>query len=215
MSKISTFLSSTWAALIAVPSDLRIAITKILSKTQFHGKPFFLIYDLRGYKFNDTYTVLDILQPGDILLRTYDNYLTRLLIPGAWCHAAIAIDNKTIVNAVAQGVVITDTIQFCRTDKLCILRSNATPEQIQQIIALATSQIGKQYDYDFIAINNNKFYCSKLVQFCFAGICDLPDQPTILLGFIPGPSEITPNDIFTSPYLTVVYNSLLVQQPTI
>jgi hypothetical protein len=46
--------------------------------------PFFLVYDPGSYqvKGDDVRALLGVLQPGDILLRSYSNYLDGKFIPG-------------------------------------------------------------------------------------------------------------------------------------
>lgn len=53
--------------------------------------PFFLVYDPGSYqvKGDDVRALLGVLQPGDILLRAYSNYLDGKFIPGKFSHAAL------------------------------------------------------------------------------------------------------------------------------
>lgn len=53
--------------------------------------PFFVVYDPGSYqvKGDDVRALIDTLQPGDILLRAYTNYLDGKFIPGKFSHAAI------------------------------------------------------------------------------------------------------------------------------
>jgi hypothetical protein len=53
--------------------------------------PFFLVYDPGSYqvKGDDVRALLQVLQPGDILLRSYANYLDGKFIPGKFSHAGL------------------------------------------------------------------------------------------------------------------------------
>jgi Permuted papain-like amidase enzyme, YaeF/YiiX, C92 family len=53
--------------------------------------PFFLVYDPGSYqvKGDDVRALIDVLQPGDILLRAYANYLDGKFIPGKFSHAGL------------------------------------------------------------------------------------------------------------------------------
>jgi cell wall-associated NlpC family hydrolase len=53
--------------------------------------PFFLVYDPGSYqvKGDDVRALIEVLQPGDILLRAYTNYLDGKFIPGKFSHAGI------------------------------------------------------------------------------------------------------------------------------
>lgn len=53
--------------------------------------PLFLVYDPGSYRVKgpDIRELISILQPGDILLRSYDHYLDGRFIPGTFSHAGI------------------------------------------------------------------------------------------------------------------------------
>lgn len=66
--------------------------------------PFFLVYDPGSYqvKGDDVRALLGVLQPGDILLRSYSNYLDGKFIPGKFSHAglycgAVREDDRALV----------------------------------------------------------------------------------------------------------------------
>lgn len=118
--------------------------------------PFFIVYDPSSYKVRgeDVRQLINILQPGDILLRSYDNYIDGLFIPGMFSHvgfyygeateadrnsAGTMIDDnpdklhrvqhddfktgeQMVIHAMADGVFMEDVINFCRCDKLAVLR---------------------------------------------------------------------------------------------
>jgi cell wall-associated NlpC family hydrolase len=68
--------------------------------------------------------IISILDPGDIILRGYDNYLDGCLIPDplSFSHGAIYIGNGKIIHAVAEGVSETNVIEFTRCDRIAIFR---------------------------------------------------------------------------------------------
>lgn len=191
--------------------QIRIGITVFISKIRYTQYPFFVVYNLAAYKFDDTYTVLDLVQPGDILLRAYDNYLDSLFIPGVWKHAAVAIDNRNVVQALGHGVEQDDIVQFCRTDHVQIMRfPNITPAQVNDIVAYAKAQIGKPYDYDFLISNANKFYCSELVIDSYNSVetlLNITPKGAKLLGFLPTWPVISPDDLANCPQLITIYKS--------
>lgn len=69
----------------------------IFGDIKFYKFPLFLIYDPGSYKVkgDDHREVLDLLQPGDILLRAYTNYLDGKFIPGLFSHAALYYGEMT------------------------------------------------------------------------------------------------------------------------
>ena len=122
---------------------------KILGDIKYHPWPLFFIYDPKGYQVKgyEVREVLNTLEPGDILLRGYDKYLSSLFIPGYFSHAALYLGEvrdedrenceheftpaqlknfgtgqQMVVHAMAPGVFMEDVIDFCRCDRLVILR---------------------------------------------------------------------------------------------
>ncbi len=123
---------------------------------KYFKAPFFLVYDPSSYrvKGEDTREVIDIIRPGDVILRGYDHYLDGLLIPGEFSHVgffygeATEADRKSsgtiiddnpeklervqrdefkigeqmVIHAMADGVFMEDVINFCRCDRMLILR---------------------------------------------------------------------------------------------
>ena len=66
--------------------------------------------------------IIETLKPGDILLRTYDNYLSSILIPGYWSHAAIYVGDNKVIHVGGDGITIEDILTFIRCDDVAILR---------------------------------------------------------------------------------------------
>lgn len=113
--------------------------------------PMFLVYDPSGYqvKGDEVREVINIIKPGDILLRGYNKYLDGLFIPGYFSHAGIYLGevlpehselvtpdkreeyfrtgDQIVAHAMAEGVFMEDLINFCRCDRMIILR---LPEEI-------------------------------------------------------------------------------------
>lgn len=123
---------------------------------KIYPHPMFIVYDPGSYRIKgpELRKILDLLKPGDILLRGYDNYLDGKFIGGTFSHAAFyygeATDQKDrplaranasvegesdcftpgqqmVVHSMAEGVFMEDILTFARCDKLAILR---LPEQL-------------------------------------------------------------------------------------
>jgi hypothetical protein len=88
-------------------------------------------------------TVIERVRPGDVLVRGYDAYLDGKLIPGLFSHAGIylgrttdadrcaapaahrerlTLGEQTVIHAIAEGVLTEDVLDFCRCDRLVVLR---------------------------------------------------------------------------------------------
>lgn len=108
--------------------------------------PMFAVYDPGSYrvKGDDTREVLELVQPGDVLVRGYTMYLDGKFIPGYFSHAGLYLGKTTeaerllvtrdegkaafrageqmVIHAIAEGVRMEDVLDFCRCDRLVILR---------------------------------------------------------------------------------------------
>jgi hypothetical protein len=115
--------------------------------------PISLVYDPGSYKVTAAETRLleSLLQPGDILLRGYSNYLDGHIIPGFFSHAGVylgkisdtdlpagkkfATGDFIVAHSMAEGVLTEDLIGFCRADYLAVLRMPAQVFPNQNLIA--------------------------------------------------------------------------------
>lgn len=111
--------------------------------------PLFLVWDPGSYRVRgeDAREVIGLVQPGDILLRSYEHYVDGWLIPGRFSHvglylgavteadrrylgtdptpaatAAFRTGEQMVIHAMAEGVFMEDVLNFCRCDQLLILR---------------------------------------------------------------------------------------------
>ncbi|HIP93776.1 MAG TPA: hypothetical protein EYH20_00390 [Leucothrix sp.] len=153
--------------------------------------PFFILYDPGSYlvKGNEVREIVNTVQPGDILIRGYKNYLDGYFIPGFFSHAALYLGNvpnndkvnllpsvleefyakgeQIIVHAMAEGVFMEDLLNFCRCDYLVILRAkNVTQDNIDDIYTRALMQLGKPYDFKFDFSQFNNLSCTEFVYLC-------------------------------------------------
>lgn len=82
----------------------------VFGDIKFYKYPFFLVYDPGSYqvKGEDVRELLDILQPGDILLRAYTMYLDGKFIPGLFSHAGLYYGEMTESLRPRIGTRITD-----------------------------------------------------------------------------------------------------------
>ena len=114
-----------------------------------------IVFDSGSYKVKgeDVRQVINKVQPGDILLRSYDRYVDGLFIPGEFSHVGFFYGSVTeeerpiagtidhdpemealaqgklfktgeqmVIHAMADGVFMEDVINFCRCDRMVILR---------------------------------------------------------------------------------------------
>ena len=78
---------------ISVLDALQTNFLKTIGDIKYHPWPLFFIYDPKGFQVKgyEVREVINQVQPGDILLRGYDKYLSGLFIPGYFSHAALYV----------------------------------------------------------------------------------------------------------------------------
>ncbi len=125
--------------------NLRDRLLTILGDLKVFRWPFWLVYDPGSYlvKGRDAREVIDLVRPGDVLVRGFTAYLDGKLIPGYFSHAGLYVGPttaadlalvrpsargrlvegaQTVVHAIAEGVLMEDVLDFCRCDRLLVLR---------------------------------------------------------------------------------------------
>ena len=120
------------------------------------GWPMFLLYDPGSFKVkgDETRALMDMIEPGDILVRGYHNYLDGHFIPGYFSHVGLYVGEvvegdresvnaaarglkdkesaifhtgkQMVIHALAEGVLLEDLISFSRCDYLAVLRFPST-----------------------------------------------------------------------------------------
>jgi hypothetical protein len=126
----------------------------IFGDIKIYKRPLFLVYDPGSYlvKGEDIREVIRVVRPGDILVRKYKNYLDGFFIPGYFSHVGFYLGpvneedvdlvplergkkqfhggDQMVMHALAEGVLIEDLLNFCRTDYLAVLRF---PEKLKKV----------------------------------------------------------------------------------
>lgn len=121
-------------------------------------------YGIKGPHVRD---IIDILEPGDVLLRRYAHYLGSVLTKGYWSHAAIYVGDNNVVHMLGDGISTEDILTFTRCDDVAILRSKDA-SLIQSAIEKANNYMaeGIAYDYNFDKLPD-KFYCTEFIWQCY------------------------------------------------
>lgn len=154
-------------------------LLRILGDIKVYKFPFFMIYDPSSFKVKGAHTraAINLLQPGDIVLRKYVAYLDGFFIPGSYSHTGIYVGDNTIIHAIAEGVQKIDIIDFLRCDGFCILRPKGFQEEA---MARLHTWLGMAYDFEFKS-NNSKFYCHELGVHAYNEL-DIAPIPVTFLG---------------------------------
>ena len=142
--------------------------------------PLWFEINARGYQLKGTLyrEIRDLIQPGDIILRRYEGYLSSYMIPGFWSHAGLYIGDdgenpEQVVHAISEGVIQEDILNFMRTDHMLVLR--LTPQEgnetaASEAVSKAKAIVGKPYDFGFDFKDANRFSCTELVAHCYPGV---------------------------------------------
>jgi len=152
---------------------IKISFINFMANISMYPCPLFILfktyhYELKGHHIRQ---VLDIIQPGDILLRKYKYYITNWFIPGYFSHAAIYVGDNNIIHMLGDGIKKEDILTFTRCDDISILRMPAIIESdIKEILDEANKLYDKDVDYDYsFSSTNEKFYCSELIDKIYNG----------------------------------------------
>ncbi|BAP56405.1 hypothetical protein THII_2108 [Thioploca ingrica] len=121
-------------------------VLKLSNATQVVKRPPFIIYRPHHFALNGTHTreIMELVEPGDILVRYFNHYLSRLLIRGTFTHVGFylgevnethlkqlaKIDNpdqfklskQMVIHTSGDQVYLEDIIDFCRCDGLAVMR---------------------------------------------------------------------------------------------
>jgi hypothetical protein len=135
-------------------------------------------YQVKG---PDMRNILNILHPGDVLLRRYDHYFGSIFIPGYWSHAALYEGDNQVLHMLGHGMTREDILTFMRTDHIAILRCE-DEEKVKDAIERAQKLFDAhtEYDYEF-ETDDDQLYCSELIWFVF----DKPKEITYKKWILP------------------------------
>ncbi len=126
-------------------------------------------YKMKGPNMRE---VLDVIQPGDVLLRVYRHYVGSMFTPGYWTHAALYVGEwqdkpNRVIHMLGHGVCNEDLLTFLRTDGVAVLRCK-NKDLIAPAIDKAKEYLNLGTDYDFGFIRGDtSLYCSEMIFFCF------------------------------------------------
>ena len=160
--------------------------------------PFWFVYDPDDFEVDGEATIkaLEILKPGDVVLRGYRHYLDGKFIKSkrAYSHGAIYLGNNTIAHAVAEGCSTINAVDFMRCDRICVLRPS---KGVKKALALARKFVRDKIPYDFgFKRGVSSLYCFELCAECYPTL-DIPKKfPSMLFGLIKKRNGVYLSDSF-------------------
>ena len=172
--------------------------------------PLWMMYDPTYFKMTGTkiLEVLNLVKPGDILIRGYDGYADGYFIPysenhGRYSHAGIYVGNNEVIHAVSPCVSTIHLIDFVECDRLAILRpKSGIDKAILNAKAFAKNVI--KYDFDF-SKGSNSLYCFELCAECYPNLAIERKDARILGGLIRRNECYLASSLFESKDLELVF----------
>ena len=152
-------------------------------------------------KGDQTRELINSCEAGDILLKGYRGYGDSLFRKGRYNHAGIYLDSEHISHVVNGGVDTIDVIDFCRCDRLLILRLDIDImdreyfidhclRRCEQFIEVTT-----RYDCEFQGICH-RLYSLDLIQMAYREFV-----------FTRTNNKLTDIDIIQQPRFETIYGS--------
>lgn len=163
--------------------------------------PLWIVYQPKSFQIKgvETRYISSIVEPGDVVMRAFINYLDGYFIPkgASKCsHSGLYVGAGKVIHSIAEGAQEIDLIDFCRTDRIVVLRPNQGQAwAIQHAKKCADKAI--PYDFDF-SPGPGKYYCHELTASCFPdlGICQLSRK---IFGILDSPMAYLADSFYTNP----------------
>ena len=139
--------------------------------------------------------MVEVLEPGDVLITRHDTAFTNLFLPGFWPHAALYVgtveqresigvqvsaeteskwcDHLCVLEALKDGVRFRPITETLAVDNFLVLRPNLSVQDIKLGIERVVRHEGKLYNFDFDFFSSDRLVCSEVVYRAFDGLGDL------------------------------------------
>lgn len=124
----------------------------------------YLAFSPPGVTAKDMRELLDLVQPGDVVCRTYHYYLDSYFIKGKYSHSGIVVGYGTVIHAVAEGVSYIDVLDFVKDCDGFVLLRPRKPYDPALAISFAKGQLGRPYDFVFQR-GPDAWYCHELARY--------------------------------------------------
>lgn len=165
-----------WAKFLTIVGDIKI-----------FRWPFWVIYDPDDFQVRgkQVLEIMELVQPGDIILRGYNRYLDGKFIPNktgysssdstknigkGFSHGALYVGDNKIIHAVAEGVSEIDLIEFTRCDRVAVFRP--LKKSIRKSAVKKAKELLRDHTpYDFgFKLGVDAVYCFELCAECYPGL---------------------------------------------
>jgi hypothetical protein len=188
---------------------LKRALLTVFGDIKIFPGPLWIVYHPRTFRIKgaETRHISSLIEPGDVVMRAYTSYLDGYFIPkgeSKCSHSGLYVGDGLVVHSIAEGAQEIDLIDFCRTDRIVVLRPGRGQEwAVQHAEKCADKAI--PYDFDF-APGPGKYYCHELTASCFPEL-DIQPLSRKILGFVNSPVAYLADSFYTNPNFQVVYET--------
>ena len=116
-SHMKKFLYSIWSKFLTYFGKIKLLTFNCLPVLAYDPDPPYVT----GY---DIMQLMDMIEPGDVLLRGYNKYLDGKFIPDerGYSHAGLYVGSNVVVHSAAPSVQTIHLIDFCQADRIMVLR---------------------------------------------------------------------------------------------
>lgn len=122
-------------------------------------------YKLTG---DDVRTLLELIEPGDVIINRRDYYVSNWFIEGNFSHVGLYVGDNRVIHVATDGIKNEDVIVFTRADALAIVRpKNKGLIPTAMYLAYELFKKGVRYDYDFNTESPEEFYCTEFTDYCY------------------------------------------------
>lgn len=198
---------------------LKSRLLTIFGDIQVYPWPMFVIYNPKSYKMTGAKCreVLDLVQPADVLLRGYDRYLDSFFIPlgeSKCSHSGLYVGGGKVIHAVAEGVKQDDILDFCRADRVCVLRPRIPAPDKALAMLTAKALLGRPYDFNFDTSDTDagpgrksRYFCHEFTKTCFRTIKIEKRVGKSRFLKIRSPALYLADSFYANPAFERIYNS--------
>lgn len=122
--------------------------------------------------------LLELMQPGDVLVTRKEHCFTNYFLPGYWPHVALYIGDSQVIEALADGVRLRSVDSPFAVDSIAVIRPQLSPDEISTAVERAHNHVGKPYDFDFDFTRADRMVCTEVIYRSYEGLDGMHFQLT-------------------------------------
>lgn len=192
---MSEFLYNIWSKFLTYFGQIKVLTFHHLSILAYDPDPFVVTG-------KDIVEIMELVQPGDVVLRGFNKYLDGRFIPDerGYSHAGLYVGNNEVIHSASPCVGTIHLIDFCEADRIMVLRPK---EGAVEAIATARRKLGVPYDFNY-ETDIGKLYCFELISVCYPQAEMKTHQVKQMLGLVKRDCYIA-KSIYENPFFKEIY----------